>query len=80
MLTKEETNRIKSYHEVIESAKDTIAGIIADSWERTRQERTEKAKMLRDEQTAAINKYKADLQQEIEKSGVFRLKRMLRLV
>jgi hypothetical protein len=50
MLTQEETNRIKSYHAVITSAKESIAGIIADSWERTRLERIEKARSVRDEQ------------------------------
>lgn len=80
MLTQEETNRMKSYHAVIASAKDSIAGIIADSWERTRLERTGQAKIRRDEQTAAVNEYMVELQKEIEKSGVFKLKRMLRLV
>lgn len=80
MLTQDETNRIKSYHEVMGVAKDSIAGIIADSWERTRQERTERAKIMRDEQTAAVNEYTATLQKEIEKSGVFKLKRMLKLI
>ena len=80
MLTAEETNRIKSYHEVIASAQESIAGIIADSWERTRLERTERARLVRDMQTAAVHKYMAELQKQIEKSGVFKLKRMLRLV
>ena len=78
MLTQEETNRIKSYHEVIASAKESIAGIIADSWERTRQTRIETAQIRRDEQTVAVNEYMAALQKE--KSGVFKLKRMLRLL
>jgi hypothetical protein len=54
MLTQEETNRIKSYHAVITSAKESIAGIIADSWERTRLERIEKARLVRDMQTKTI--------------------------
>jgi len=54
MLTQEETNRIKSYHAVIASAIDTIADIIATSWERTRLDRIERARLVRDMQTAAI--------------------------
>jgi hypothetical protein len=80
MLTQEETNRIKSYHAGIASARETITGIIASSEQRTLKERIERAKILRDMQTAAVNKYMAELQKQIEKSGVFRLKKMLRLV
>jgi len=54
MLTQEETNWIKGYHEVIAHSKECIACIISDSWERTRQQRIESARLVRDMQTAAI--------------------------
>jgi hypothetical protein len=43
MLTRQEINEIKGYHAVIESAKESVAGIIADSMQRTLKERIQKA-------------------------------------
>ena len=56
MLTQEEIERIKSYHAVIASAKETIGDIIASSEQRTLKERIEKAYQLNIEHGVKIEK------------------------